>query len=81
MGNRGRGQGKLARMAMRYAWRQLEAMTGKHEAYLNHAKYLPETYSTGTVSAERPDADMKDAVLAHAFKTKEDKAQKTVDTE
>lgn len=72
MGNRGRGQGKLARMAMRFAWKQLDAMSSCHEQYLNFAnQYMPETYGNGMISAERPDSDMKDAILANAFQEKE----------
>lgn len=72
MGNRGRGQGKLARMAMRYAWAQLANMSSCHEQYLDFANhFMPETYGQGIVSAERPDADMKDAILANAFTEKD----------
>lgn len=81
MGNRGRGQGKLARMAMRFAWQRLEAMSSCHEFYLDFANhYVPETYGNGCISAERPDIDMKDAILTYAFQEKETLTHKVVDT-
>jgi hypothetical protein len=80
MGNRGRGQGRLARMAMRHAWTKLDSMSGCHEQYLDFAnQWMPETYGNGCISAERPDADMKDAILSNAFKEKETLANKAVD--
>lgn len=65
-----RGQSKLVRQAMRYAHQKLEAL--RHEPYLDfaHRAYMPDEHNCGKVTAERPDADMKDAILAHAFANK-----------
>jgi hypothetical protein len=75
MGNRGRGNGKLVRMSMRYAWNQLATLNKtSHEAYLNFTGNREQTfYSCGKIGAERPDTDMKDAIIFNAFKEKESK--------
>lgn len=45
-----------------------------HEPFMNFANLVDtEDYSTGTISAERPDHDFKDNVLAHAFHDGENK--------
>lgn len=77
------GNGKLVRDAMRHAWAQLELMTStSHEAFLDFDnQFMPETYGNGMITAERPDADMKDAILANAFREKESVARKVVDTD
>jgi hypothetical protein len=81
MGNSGRGMGKLSRMAMRHAWSQLARMSAHHEMYWSSAAaFMPETYGNGMITAERPDADMKDAILASAFQEKETVIAKVVDT-
>jgi hypothetical protein len=74
-------QGKIVRAAMRYAHSKLRELSGiGHETFKDFAKdYTLKTYSTGNITAERPDADMKDAILAHAFKEKEDSVKKSVD--
>jgi hypothetical protein len=70
--------GKLVRQAMRHAHEQLAILSqDSHETYLRFNRSMPETYSSGTICAERPDNDMKDAILANAFKEKD---TKTVDT-
>ena len=67
--------GKLARASMRYAHEQMNLLTGKcHEPYLNFDKQGKDVdlYSCGgKISAERPDTDMKDAILLHAFAIQE----------
>lgn len=82
MGNRGKGQGRLARMAMRYAWEQLAKMSQCHEAFFDFSgEDNLQTYGNGTISAERPDSDMKDAILAHAFQEKETITHKVIDND
>lgn len=83
LGNRGRGQGRLARMAMRFAWQRLEAMSNHHEFFLDFANQTvpDETYANGCISAERPDSDMKDAILANAFQEKETVVHKVIDND
>ena len=45
-----------------------------HEPFMNFANVFDtDDYSTGTISAERPDNDFKDNVLAHAFHDGENK--------
>lgn len=64
-----RGNLRLARAAMRFAQAQVSQLreTG-HEAYLNFGhRSLPEIYTCGQLTAEKPDVDMKDAILMHAF--------------
>jgi hypothetical protein len=40
-----------------------------HESFINYRnKHSLDIYSTGTMSAEKPDMDFKDAVLEHCFK-------------
>ena len=67
---------RIVRAAMRHALQCLATLaTGNHEAFMNFSKcYSPEVYGSGTITAERPDSDMKDAILAHAF------ADKSVDS-
>lgn len=69
LGHLGKGQGRLARMAMRHALAKLnELATTSHEFFMDFSnRYMPETYGNGCISAERPDSDMKDAILANAF--------------
>jgi hypothetical protein len=71
---------RLVRDAMRYALQSLKQLAqGNHEAFLDFSKcYVPEVYGTGTISAERPDSDMKDAILSHAFAEKD--SAKVVDS-
>ena len=78
-----KGQGKLARSAMRYALAQLDLLAEScHESYLVFEdKSMPETYGSGMICAERPDSDMKDAILANAFQEKESSVSKAVDFE
>jgi len=64
---------KYARYCLRAAHVKMAEMTtdGNHEEFLNFAnKFDSDTYRVGQTRAERPDADFKDAVLAHAFKDK-----------
>lgn len=67
--------GRLVRNAMRYALGELKKLAEtSHEFFLNFDKqYSIEPYGQGCVSAERPDNDMKDAILANAFVEKENK--------
>jgi len=75
----GESNGQLKRQAMRYAHTQLEALTNfGHESFMDFDnQFTLEPYSCGSITAERPDEDMKDAILAHAFTEKESK--RTID--
>lgn len=66
--------------AMTYAAAQMEKLrTTGHEFFLDFAnRFVPETYSTGQVTAERPDNDMKDAILTNAYKDKNESEQTDV---
>lgn len=76
-----RGNGKLARMAMRYAHTKLaELAATSHEFFMDFSKqYMLEPYSNGCITAERPDSDMKDAILANAFSDRD--VSKVVDND
>jgi hypothetical protein len=51
---------------------RIQEMQSCHENFFDFAnRFVPETYGTGTMTAERPDADMKDAILQNAFADKE----------
>ena len=64
--------GRTIRRAMRYALGRIEALRESgHEFFMDFRQFMPEIYSNGTITAERPDADMKDAILANAFADKE----------
>lgn len=67
------GQLRLAREAMRFAHSRLDELSAtSHENYLDFEKvFAPETYGNGTITAERPDSDMKDAILSNAFADKD----------
>lgn len=70
-----RGQGRLARNAMRYALQQLDLLKGQTEVFLTFDagdKYAPvEVHSVGTISAERPDENYKEMALNHALSATE----------
>lgn len=65
--------GKLVRSAMRHALRQIETLSQTcHEDFMNFDnQYAPDTYVCGQITAEKPDSDMKDAILLHAYADKE----------
>lgn len=45
-----------------------------HEPFMDFANmFIAEAHGTGSITAERPDMDMKDAILAHAFTDAPDK--------
>lgn len=77
----GKGQLTLAKQAMRFAYGQLELVKVSHEKGHTASRYMPDIFSVGVICAERPDSDMKDAILANAFKEKETVAHKVIDTE
>ncbi len=71
-------EGQLIRAAMRHAHEQLAEMRKHHEGFMTfETKYGPETFGSGTITAERPDHDMKDAIIFHAYTDKND--EKNVD--
>lgn len=54
------------------ARQRIEELQHQHENFFRFANgQMPETYGTGTIGAERPDNDMKDAILSHAFENRE----------
>jgi len=49
----------------------MNELRNHHEPFLNFADmYVADTYHVGTITAERPDNDMKDAIIANAHKDK-----------
>ena len=62
----------LIRLVKNYGRKQLAALRQHgHEAFMNFAnKYEAQCHGVGTIRAERPDADFKDSVMAHAFSDK-----------
>ena len=78
----GAKDGKLARAAMRHAWAKLEQLSAtSHESYLSFDRNVAEAFGMGSITAERPDTDFKDAVLDNAFKTKDDSVKQSIDIE
>lgn len=68
---------KTAWEARRWAIEQMSLVFNSQEAFINYNKESePETYSCGIISAEKPDDDFKDKVLAFAFAPKENIATK-----
>ena len=80
-GRRDPKHGKLIREAMKQAHIKLAILSKtSHEAFTNFSKVVfLDTYGNGCISAERPDNDMKDAILMNAFTEKDTTAHKTVD--
>lgn len=76
-----KGQGRVIRSAMRYARAKLDDIKAHQETFIEYEKapnYDVTPFVSGRISAERPDADMKDAILAHAFADKS--GAKSIDT-
>ena len=72
--------GKLVRQAMRHAQAQMALLNENHEPFMKFdGLQESDTFVCGKVCAEKPDSDMKDAILAHAFANKDSEPQKTVD--
>ena len=65
-------RGKVIREAMAFAQAQLaELRANGHEVIKDFSnQFSPMVHAMGQISAERPDSDFKDSVLAHAFKDK-----------
>ena len=64
----GKGQGRLIRNAMRYAQASLAELRNHSEGFLRFNRvHEPDGYASGMITAERPDNDMKDAILSNAF--------------
>ena len=63
---------QLVRESMKYSHNQIQALRDNgHEFFMDFSKqFMPQVHAMGTISAERPDADFKDAVLDYAFKDK-----------
>lgn len=70
-------QRALKREAINYARRQLSELTGTAEKFINFDRIvvLPDAHSSGTITAEKPDNDMKDAILSHAFESKDSESK------
>lgn len=64
-------QGKFIRKAMRHALAQLKLVSKHHEEFRRYAPASVIPYCNGSITAERPDTDMKDAIMSHAFSAKE----------
>ena len=66
------GEAKLSdvRPYMQHARKLLkELQESGHEFFMNFAdNYMPDAHNVGRVSAERPDNDMKDAIISHAYR-------------
>lgn len=55
-----------------FAEAQLAEMLNHHEEFMTLESSAPAvTFGNGTITAERPDNDMKDAILSHAFTEKD----------
>lgn len=80
-GERHEKHGKLVRQSMRLAQQKLAALADNHEAFRCMRSFVPDVFLCGKIGAERPDVDMKDAILEHAFNEKPSVAHSTVDTE
>lgn len=64
-------RGGSANAADTFAIEQMAELREETEEFLNFQNsFMPATYSLGKVTAESPDSDMKDAILAHAMKDK-----------
>lgn len=54
---------------MKEARAKLKELAENHEFFLRFAdNYMPEPHSVGKLTAERPDNDMKDTILSHAYR-------------
>lgn len=75
----GRGQGRLIRTAMRHAQASLAELRNHSEGFMRFNRiHEPDNYGSGTITAERPDNDMKDSILSHAFS--ENAGEKSVES-
>lgn len=64
-----------------FAETQLSNMLQRHEEFMTFESNSPGiTFGSGTITAERPDSDMKDAILSHAF-TEKDSPKKVDESE
>lgn len=66
--------GKVIRSAMRFTHEQLGELTTHQERFLSYEnKILTDDHACGTITAEKPDHDMRDEILISSFN---DKTQK-----
>ena len=68
-----KAQGPLMNLAWAHATERLNALVETQERFIKFGRdnILPNEYSSGVISAERPDHDMKDEILKHAFAEKD----------
>lgn len=61
--------GRIIRACMHEAQDNMILLSENHEFFMRFAdSYMPETHDVGSISAERPDHDMKDAIISHAYR-------------
>jgi hypothetical protein len=66
--------------ARQFANDMVASMEPYHEEFMTfESNPTPITFGSGTITAERPDSDMKDAILSHAFTEKT--SEKSIDIE
>lgn len=54
---------------MQEALKYMGELADNHEFFMRFADdYMPDVHNVGKVSAERPDNDMKDAIIGHAYR-------------
>lgn len=76
--------GRLVRQSMRHAQAQMSLLCASHEPFMDFDnRFAPAVFTCGKITAERPDSDLKDAILSHAFAEKESvsAANKSVDAD
>jgi hypothetical protein len=70
----------LKEEAREFASDMIGSLEPHHEEFMTfEANPSPVTFGSGTITAERPDHDMKDAILSHAFTEKT--SEKSLDVE
>lgn len=63
-----------------YVNTQIEELRLNHEFFLKFSEgYMPDTYGQGTIGAEKPDDDFRDAIINDAFKDKPDVKEKDLE--
>lgn len=63
--------GKVVRRAMRFAHEKIAELLQHQERFLHYeAQIITEDFTSGTITAERPDTDMKDAMIISSFNDK-----------
>lgn len=64
---------RISELSHARAERKIRMLRRRHENFFDFANaYAPDAYDNGQISAERPDSDMKDAIISHAYASQED---------